>query len=53
MMYMSEKKEAAAPPRVPGTALAALALSAVVLFYLGVLPTRVLDLAARSVASMF
>jgi len=53
MMYMSEKTEAAAPPRVPGAALAALALSAVVLFYLGVLPTRVLDLAARSVASMF
>jgi NADH-quinone oxidoreductase subunit N len=53
MMYMSEKQEAAAPPRVPGTALAALSLSAVVLFYLGVFPTRVLDLAARSVASMF
>jgi len=53
MMYMSEKREAAAPPRVSGTALAALSLSAAVLLYLGVLPTRVLDLAARSVASMF
>ena len=38
---------------VPGSALAALSLSVVALFYLGVLPTRVLDLAARSVASMF
>jgi NADH:ubiquinone oxidoreductase subunit 2 (subunit N) len=53
MMYMSERKETAAPPQVPGPALAALALSAIVLFYLGVLPTRVLDLASRSVASMF
>jgi hypothetical protein len=38
---------------VPRPALAALSLSVVVLFYLGVLPTRVLELAARSVASMF
>jgi NADH-quinone oxidoreductase subunit N len=53
MMYMSEKKEAAAPPQLPGTALAALSLSAIVLFYLGVFPTRLLDLAARSVAGMF
>jgi len=53
MMYMSEQQDAAALPPVPRTALAALSLSAVGLFYLGVLPTRVLDLAARSVASMF
>jgi len=53
MMYMAEKRDAAAPPRVPRPALAALSLSAAVLFYLGVLPTRVLELAARSVAGMF
>jgi NADH-quinone oxidoreductase subunit N len=53
MMYMSEQEDAAALPPVPRTALAALSLSAVGLFYLGVLPTRVLDLAARSVASVF
>jgi NADH-quinone oxidoreductase subunit N len=53
MMYMTDQRETAAGPRIPGTALAALSLSAVILFYLGVLPTRVLDLAARSVASMF
>jgi NADH-quinone oxidoreductase subunit N len=53
MMYMTDTREAAARPRLPGAALAALSLSAAVLFYLGVLPTRVLDLAARSVASMF
>jgi NADH-quinone oxidoreductase subunit N len=53
MMYMSEKQEAAALPQLPGMALAALSLSAVALFYLGVFPTRLLDLAARSVAGMF
>jgi NADH-quinone oxidoreductase subunit N len=53
MMYMAEKRDAAPPPRVPRPALAALSLSAAVLFYLGVLPTRVLELAARSVAGMF
>jgi hypothetical protein len=34
-------------------ALAALSLSAVALFYLGVFPARLLGLAARSVASVF
>jgi NADH-quinone oxidoreductase subunit N len=53
MMYMTEQREAPAVPRTPGTALAALSLSVAVLLYLGVLPSRVLDLAARSVASMF
>jgi NADH-quinone oxidoreductase subunit N len=53
MMYMTDKREGAAMPAVPGSALTALSLSVAVLFYLGVLPTRVLDLAARSVASMF
>ncbi len=53
MMYMSEPNAAATAPRVSGTALAALSLSAAVLIYLGVLPTRLLDLAARSVASIF
>jgi len=53
MMYMSEQQEAAALPQLPGMALAALSLSAVALFYLGVFPTRLLDLAVRSVASVF
>jgi len=53
MMYMSDAREGAAPARLPGPALAALSLSAAILFYLGVLPTRLLDLAARSVAGMF
>ena len=53
MMYMTEQRETPAVPRTPGTALAALSISAAVLLYLGVLPSRVLDLAARSVAGMF
>jgi len=53
MMYMTDVREPSPAPAVPRPALAALSLSVVVLFYLGVLPARVLDLAARSVASMF
>jgi NADH-quinone oxidoreductase subunit N len=53
MMYMTDTSEAAPMPAVPRPALAALSLSVIALFYLGVLPTRLLDLAARSVAGMF
>ncbi len=53
MMYMSDRTDAPAPPRVPRTALAALWVSAGILLYLGVLPTRVLELASRSVAGLF
>jgi hypothetical protein len=40
-------------PATPRIAAAALALSAILLFYLGILPTRVLDWAAASVATIF
>jgi NADH-quinone oxidoreductase subunit N len=55
MMYMTPRTAEArgvvpAVPRIAGLALAA---AAVVVFYLGILPTRVLDLAAASVASIF
>jgi NADH-quinone oxidoreductase subunit N len=53
MMYMTDTGEAPAVPAVPRPAMAALSLSVIALFYLGVLPTRLLDLAARSVAGMF
>ena len=53
MMYMSDRAEGAAPPQPSRTALAALALSVAILLYLGVLPSRLLEFAARSVASMF
>jgi len=53
MMYMADRGTAEAPPRVAGLGMAALALSIVAIVYLGVLPTRVLDLAAASIATIF
>ena len=54
MMYMADQGEKApVPPPLPRTALAALCVSVALLLYLGVLPTRVLELAARSVTSLF
>jgi NADH-quinone oxidoreductase subunit N len=53
MMYMTDTSDAAPMPAVTRPAMVTLSLSAVALFYLGVLPTRLLALAARSVAGMF
>jgi NADH-quinone oxidoreductase subunit N len=54
MMYMSDRDPALAPPApVGGVGMAALVVSIVVIFYLGVLPARVLDLAAASIATIF
>ena len=52
MMYMSEGPEAVRP-RLPGTAIAGLAIATIAVFYLGVLPTRVLDLALSSISTIF
>ena len=52
MMYMSEGSEVVRP-RLPATAVAGLALATAAVFYLGVLPTRVLDLAAASIGTIF
>jgi NADH-quinone oxidoreductase subunit N len=49
MMYMTPTESPAQFPRVPKIAGAALIVSAVLVLYLGVLPTRVLDWAAASV----
>jgi NADH-quinone oxidoreductase subunit N len=53
MMYMADREGAAEPVHVSGTGLAALSLSVAIIFYLGILPTRVLDLAAASIATIF
>jgi NADH-quinone oxidoreductase subunit N len=53
MMYMTPRPSDAAVPALSRTVGAALAISAILLFYLGILPTRVLDWAAASVASIF
>jgi NADH-quinone oxidoreductase subunit N len=53
MMYMSDREAAPVPPRVRFMGMAALVLSIAGIFYLGVLPTFVLNLAAESIATIF
>jgi NADH-quinone oxidoreductase subunit N len=53
MMYMTERDGPARIPAVPMTAGLTLAVSAVIIFYLGILPARVLDLAAASISTIF
>ncbi|MGE0445427.1 MAG: NADH-quinone oxidoreductase subunit N [Vicinamibacterales bacterium] len=54
MMYMAERQGTTAVPDPIGRAgMAALAIAIVVILYLGVLPTRVLDLATQSIATIF
>jgi NADH-quinone oxidoreductase subunit N len=52
MMYMTEGAEEVRP-RVPAPAMAGLALATLVVLYLGVLPTRVLELAFDSIQTIF
>jgi NADH-quinone oxidoreductase subunit N len=52
MMYMTEGAETVRP-RLPATAVAGLALATIAVFYLGILPTRVLDLALASISTIF
>ena len=52
MMYFTEGTEAYRP-RIPATAMAGLALATIAVFYLGVLPTRVLQLALDSISTIF
>jgi NADH-quinone oxidoreductase subunit N len=53
MMYMTTTETPARFPAVPRLAGAALIASAVIVFYLGILPTRVLDWAAASISTIF
>ena len=54
MMYMTEEPaDSPATPALSAVAAAGLGLAVIVVFYLGVLPARVLDLAAQSVATIF
>jgi NADH-quinone oxidoreductase subunit N len=52
MMYMTEGSDAARP-RVPAVAVAGLAMATLAVLYLGVLPTRLIDLALDSIATIF
>jgi NADH-quinone oxidoreductase subunit N len=53
MMYMTPERQPARFPPVPGIAGFALAVSAALVLYLGILPTRVLDWAAASISTIF
>ena len=52
MMYMTEGPDTVRP-RVPAAAMVGLALATIAVFYLGVLPTRVLNLALDSISTIF
>jgi NADH-quinone oxidoreductase subunit N len=51
MMYMTDGPEMVRPP-VPATAMAGLALATIAVVYLGVLPTKVLELALVSISTI-
>jgi NADH-quinone oxidoreductase subunit N len=53
MMYMTPNDSPEAVPAVPRMAGAALIVSAILIFYLGILPTRVLEWAASSISTIF
>ena len=53
MMYMTDEGAIPARPRVSGAAMAGLGLAMLATFYLGVLPTRVLDYAVESAKAIF
>ncbi|MES1254111.1 MAG: NADH-quinone oxidoreductase subunit N, partial [Acidobacteriota bacterium] len=53
MMYMTPADPAVTVPAVPRLAGVALLVSALLVFYLGILPARVLDWAAQSISSIF
>jgi NADH-quinone oxidoreductase subunit N len=53
MMYMSERQGAPVTARIGGLGMAALAVAIFAIFYLGILPTAVLNLAAESIATIF
>ena len=53
MMYMTPTDSPARVQSVPKVAGAALAVSAILIVYLGILPTRVLDWAAMSISTIF
>ena len=53
MMYMTPASGAVRIPPIPRTAALALVASAVMIFYLGVLPTQLLNLAIASIGTIF
>jgi hypothetical protein len=52
-MYMTEERSPGRRPAAPAVATAGMLIALVAVFYLGVLPGRLLSIAADSVASIF
>jgi NADH-quinone oxidoreductase subunit N len=53
MMYMADRDTAQAPSPISAVGMAALSLAIIAIVYLGILPAPVLDLATRSIATIF
>ena len=53
MMYMQERGTEAPQIHVTAVSMAALTVAIAAIFYLGILPTQVLNLAAQSIATIF
>jgi NADH-quinone oxidoreductase subunit N len=53
MMYMTPSDGRLRVPPVPTAAGVALGISAILILYLGILPTQVLDWAAQSISTIF
>ena len=53
MMYMSDRQVAAPPAPVPMVGMLAVVASVAVIFWLGILPTSVLNFASQSIATIF
>jgi NADH-quinone oxidoreductase subunit N len=53
MMYMTEEAAAPARPKISMPAMAGLGFAMLATFYLGVLPTRVIDYALQSIQTIF
>jgi NADH-quinone oxidoreductase subunit N len=53
MMYMTDRDARPAPGRIPAVAMAGLYVAMLGVLYLGVLPTRVIELAQNSISTIF
>lgn len=53
MMYMTERDARPVPAPVPAIAMAGLIVSMILVLYLGVLPTQVIDFAQASISTIF
>jgi NADH-quinone oxidoreductase subunit N len=53
MMYMADRDTAQTPSPISPVGMAALSLAIIAIFYLGILPAPVLELATKSIATIF